>query len=307
MCFGDAYPYHRRDRFYRAGADSTAARADHQVTAWVRDGGKACALLSPDVTLAASGDPAALKEAIAEADAIINLAGEPVMGARWTSRRKMAIMASRIDLTRAIAQAIAECTQRPVVLISASAVGYYGDLGDDLVEDDAPPGTDFLARLCREWEAAAIGARPADVRVFIPRIGIVLGRDGGALAKMIVPFRFGLGGPVGSGRQYVPWIHLDDLVQIITIALTDSRFAEPMIAAAPESGHKSRLRQGPWRGVASTNLRTGSRDRAEADPRRSRDAVADGAARPSTTPRSGRLRLALSCDRGGAGGDHRQV
>jgi uncharacterized protein (TIGR01777 family) len=199
----------------------------------VRDADKARTLVGPDVTLAASGDPATLKDAIAEADAVINLAGEPVMGARWTPRRKRAMSASRIDLTRAIAQAIAECTPRPAVLISASAVGYYGDRGDALVEDDAPPGTDFLARLCREWEAAAIGARPAGVRVFIPRIGIVLGRDGGALAKMITAFRFGLGGPVGSGRQYVPWIHLDDLVQMITIALTDSRFAEPMIAAAP--------------------------------------------------------------------------
>jgi uncharacterized protein (TIGR01777 family) len=118
-------------------------------------------------------------------------------------------------------------------MISASAVGYYGDRGDDLIDDNAPPGADFLAQLCRDWEAAALATRAAGVRVFIPRIGIVLGREGGALAKMIVPFRFGLGGPVGSGRQYIPWIHLDDLVETITIALADSRFAEPMIAAAP--------------------------------------------------------------------------
>jgi uncharacterized protein (TIGR01777 family) len=206
---------------------------DHQVSAWVRDAGKARTLLGPDVTLAASGDPAALKSAIAQADAVINLAGEPVMGGRWTPRRKRAISASRVDLTRAITQAIAECAARPTVLISASAVGYYGDRGDEAVEDDAPPGTDFLARLCREWEAAALAAREASVRVFIPRIGIVLGREGGALAKIIGPFRLGLGGPIGSGRQYVPWIHLDDLIEMITIALVDQRFSEPMIAAAP--------------------------------------------------------------------------
>jgi len=206
---------------------------DHQVTAWVRDAGKARALLGPDVALAAAGEPAALKDAITRADAVINLAGEPVMGRRWTPGRKRAIVASRVDLTRAIAQAIAECAARPAVLISASAVGYYGDRGDNPVEDDAPPGTDFLAQLCVAWEAAAIGAGEAGVRAFIPRIGIVLGRDGGALARMILPFRIGLGGPIGSGRQYVPWIHLEDLVTIITIALTDPRFSAPMIAAAP--------------------------------------------------------------------------
>lgn len=206
---------------------------DHQVTAWVRNAGQARTLLGREVALASPGDPAALKNAVAQADAVINLAGEPVMGGRWTPPRKRAIVASRLDLTRAIARAIVESARRPAVLISASAVGYYGDRGDELVEDDSPPGADFLAQLCRDWEATAIGARDVGVRVFIPRIAIVLARNGGALAKMIVPFRLGLGGAVGSGRQYVPWIHLDDLVEMMTIALGDARFSGPMIAAAP--------------------------------------------------------------------------
>ena len=207
--------------------------ADHRVTAWVRDPAKARALLGPEIALAASTDSASLQNAIVNADAVINLAGEPVMGRRWTPPRKQTIIASRVELTSAIARAIAASSPRPAVLISASAVGYYGDRGDDRVADDAPPGADFLARLCCDWESAAMTARAAGVRVFIPRIGIVLGRDGGALAKMITPFRLGLGGPVGSGRQYIPWIHLDDLVEVITIALSDQRFDQPMIAAAP--------------------------------------------------------------------------
>jgi ligand-binding SRPBCC domain-containing protein len=119
------------------------------------------------------------------------------------------------------------------VLISASAVGYYGDRGDEVIEDEADAGADFLANLCHDWEAEALRARSSNVRVFIPRIGVVLGAGGGALAKMIVPFQLGLGGPIGSGRQYIPWIHLQDLVELIVLALEDRRFSGPLIAAAP--------------------------------------------------------------------------
>jgi uncharacterized protein len=205
--------------------------AGHRVTAWVRNESRARGLLGPEVELASA--PSGLREAVAKADAVINLAGEPVSAARWTASRKQAIVESRVKLTRAIASAIAQSPSRPGVFISASAVGYYGDRGDEIVEDDAPPGNDFLANVCRNWEAAALEAAKSGVRVFIPRIGIVLGADGGALASMVMPFRVGMGGPLGSGRQYVPWIHLDDQLAVMIAALEDRTMSGPMISAAP--------------------------------------------------------------------------
>jgi len=205
--------------------------AGHQVTAWVRNENKARGLLGPEVGLASA--PAALGEAIAKADAVINLAGEPVSAARWTAGRKQAIVESRVKLTNAIASAIAQSPSRPAVFISASAVGYYGDRGDEIIEDDAPAGNDFLASVCRNWEAAALATAKSGVRVFIPRIGIVLGADGGALASMVMPFRMGMGGPLGSGRQYVPWIHLEDQLAVVIAALEDQHMSGPMISAAP--------------------------------------------------------------------------
>jgi uncharacterized protein (TIGR01777 family) len=197
----------------------------------VRNESKARGLLGPEVTLVSA--PASIRDAIAQADAVINLAGEPVSAGRWTATRKQTIVESRVKLTRAIASAITELPSRPAVFISASAVGYYGDGGGQIVEDDAAPGNDFLARVCRNWEAAALEAGKSGVRVFIPRIGIVLGADGGALASMVTPFRLGVGGPLGSGRQYVPWIHFDDQLAIIIAALEDRRMSGPMISAAP--------------------------------------------------------------------------
>jgi uncharacterized protein len=205
--------------------------AGHRVTAWVRNESKAHGVLGPEVGLVSA--PAGLREAIAKTDAVINLAGEPVSAGRWTAGRKQAIVESRVKLTNAIVSAIAHSPSRPAVFISASAVGYYGDRGDDIVEDDDPPGNDFLAIVCRDWEAAALEAAKSGVRVFIPRIGIVLGADGGALASMVMPFRVGMGGPLGSGRQYVPWIHLDDQLAVVIAALEDQRMSGPMISAAP--------------------------------------------------------------------------
>src|SRR6516164_5877036 len=202
----------------------------HQVTAWVRDENRARSLLGSDVELVSTNS--SMGEQISQAYAVINLAGEPVLGGRWTPSRKRAIVESRLNLTRAIATAIAGSPSRLSVLISASAIGYYGDHGNETVEDDTAAGNDFLATLCRDWEAAALEAQKAGVRVFIPRIGIVLGAEEGALGQMVLPFRFGAGGPIGSGRQYVPWIHLNDMIAIIFAALEDTRMSGPVIAAA---------------------------------------------------------------------------
>src|SRR5215831_655622 len=199
----------------------------HQVTAWVRDQDRARSLLGSDVELVPTSS--SIGEQIPRAYAVINLAGEPVLGGRWTRSRKRAIVESRLNLTRAIAGS----SSRLAVLISASAVGYYGDRGDETVEDDTLPGNDFLATLCRDWEAAALEAQKSGTRVFVPRIGIALGAEEGALARMVLPFRCGAGGPIGSGRQYVPWIHIDDLIEILVAALQDERLSGTLIAAAP--------------------------------------------------------------------------
>jgi uncharacterized protein (TIGR01777 family) len=175
----------------------------------------------------------ALREAMPETDAIVNLAGEPIGGARWTRARKAEIRRSRIEGTRALVDALAAAEPRPSVLVSASAVGYYGDRGDERLDETAKPGTDFLARVCIEWEAEARRAEALGLRVVLLRLGVVLAPDGGALGVMLLPFRAGLGGPLGSGTQWMSWIHRDDVVGLIGDALTNEAYAGPVNATSP--------------------------------------------------------------------------
>jgi hypothetical protein len=210
----------------------------HAVVAWVRSAARARAQLPADVELRAPADgPAALVDALAaalaDADGVVNLAGEPIFGGRWTAARRVRLVDSRVAATRALVTALGTLPRRPGVLVSASAVGYYGDRGDEVLTEAAPAGHEFLADLCRDWEAAARGAEPLGVRVALPRIGIVLGPGGGALQTMLPAFRAGLGGPLGSGRQWMPWIHRDDLVAVLVTALGDARCAGPLNATAP--------------------------------------------------------------------------
>lgn len=169
-----------------------------------------------------------------DADAVVNLAGEPIAGRRWTAAQKSRLLSSRLDATSALVEAIRSASpRRPRVLINASAVGYYGPRDDDReVEETAPPGHDFLAATCRQWEEAARAAEPLGVRVVRVRIGLVLGRDGGALQKMLPPFRAGLGGPLGSGGQWVSWIHHRDLLRLIVWALEEPRCTGAVNATA---------------------------------------------------------------------------
>lgn len=229
-------------RIFVTGATGFVGRAltlrllgsGHEVSAWVRGQDRARTLLGPDVRLvAASGGASALADEIARADGVVNLAGEPVLGGRWTDQRRQALWHSRIDTTNSIVEALTQSQKRPAVLVSASAVGYYGDRGEELLDERSTPGDDFLARLCREWEESALRAERAGLRVFSPRLGIVLGLGGGALAQMLPPFQFGAGGPIASGRQWMGWIHLADLVEIIAIALEDDRYRGTAIATAP--------------------------------------------------------------------------
>jgi uncharacterized protein (TIGR01777 family) len=166
-------------------------------------------------------------------EAVVHLAGENISEGRWTAEKKRRLRDSRIESTRAIAENLAKLPKRPKVFVCASAIGYYGNRGDELLNEDSAPGDDFLAELCRDWEAACQPARDAGIRVVNLRIGVVLSARGGALAKMLLPFRLGLGGVVGSGTQYMSWVALDDLVGIIVHAVHDENLSGPVNAVAP--------------------------------------------------------------------------
>jgi uncharacterized protein len=166
-------------------------------------------------------------------DAIVHLAGEPV-AQRWTPEVKQRIYTSRVEGTRQLVSAIGELRHKPALLVSASAVGYYGDRADEVLTESSAPGTDFLAKLCVDWEREAARAHEFGVRVVRIRIGIVLGRDGGALKQMMTPFRLGMGGRLGSGQQWMPWIHVDDLLRLFMFAAADSSIEGPLNGSSPE-------------------------------------------------------------------------
>jgi uncharacterized protein (TIGR01777 family) len=171
--------------------------------------------------------------AVRDADALVNLAGEPIAGGRWSAARKDRIRASRIESTQALVRAAAAADRRPSVLVSASAVGYYGAHGDEPLDETAPAGTGFLADVCRAWEAEALAAATLGLRVVRLRLGIVLAPDGGALARMLPPFRGFLGGPLGSGDQWTSWIHRDDVTGLVVAALASEAYAGAVNATAP--------------------------------------------------------------------------
>ncbi len=155
-------------------------------------------------------------------DAIVNLAGENIMGRRWNEKHKKNIVQSRLISTRALVNAMYHTKNKPPVFVSASAIGYYGFTGDELITEESKPGTDFLAILTQKWEREAVDAEYFGVRRVSLRIGIVLDKSGGALAKMLTPFKFFAGGPLGSGNQWFSWIHIDDLVNFILFALDNN-------------------------------------------------------------------------------------
>jgi uncharacterized protein len=169
------------------------------------------------------------------ADAVINLAGEDLAASRWTPARKVALRESRVMSTQLVARAISELSQPPSVLVNASAVGFYGDRGADAVHEHSPAGHGFLAELCQAWEAATAPASQRGVRVVIPRFGVVLSADGGALARMLPLFRLGLGGRLGSGQQFMPWISLTDAVSVLRFLLAAPQVAGPVNTVAPEA------------------------------------------------------------------------
>jgi uncharacterized protein (TIGR01777 family) len=179
---------------------------------------------------AAPADPWA--GVVAAADAVINLAGESIAGGRWTRSRKAALRDSRLRATRALAHAILTADRKPRVFLSGSAIGIYGPRGDEAVTEDTPPGSDFLSTLCVAWEHEAQAAAAA-TRVVLLRTGVVLAREGGALPQMVLPFRFFAGGPIGSGRQHVSWIHIEDWVNMVRWALETAALSGALNLTAP--------------------------------------------------------------------------
>ncbi|HEX4997048.1 MAG TPA: TIGR01777 family oxidoreductase [Terriglobia bacterium] len=174
---------------------------------------------------------ASLRKGVEDTDAVIHLAGENLFGRRWTAKQKAVLWSSRHDTTTRLAALVA--ARRPSCFMTASAVGYYGASDDTTFHEGSPPGKGFLADLCVDWEASTAAAVNAGVRSVIVRTGVVLGKGGGALAQMLTPFKLGLGGPLGSGRQWVSWIHIDDLTALYTFLLEAPHAVGPYNGTAP--------------------------------------------------------------------------
>lgn len=223
--------------FLGAPLADTLAAAGHAVVVLSRASSATSAARPSGVRLVPwtpNGDAGSLAPDIDGADAVVNLAGESIAGARWSPGHKRRILDSRVKATRSLADAIARAAAPPAVLVNGSAVGYYGPCGDEVVTEEAPPGSDFLARVCVEWEAEANRAASARTRVVCVRTGLVLARNGGALPKMLPPFKLFVGGRVGSGRQFWPWIHRDDWVALVGWAIANAGVSGPLNATAPD-------------------------------------------------------------------------
>jgi uncharacterized protein len=211
------------------------SRAGHTVCRLVRPQTKAKALKEPggfDV----NWDPATgeLGGAAVGADAVVNLGGASIADGRWTKERKELLRSSRVGTTRALVSALAKMAARPRVLVSASAIGYYGDRGEEVLREESAPGANFLSEVANEWEAEASNAEAIGIRVAVVRFGVVLAKAGGALPKMARPFRFGIGGKIGSGQQWMSWISLTDVVAIVKLCLENGALRGAINVVSPQ-------------------------------------------------------------------------
>jgi uncharacterized protein len=204
----------------------------HDVIALTRDASRSRDHVHPKVRVVSWAEGAAWEGFVDGAGALVNLAGEPI-AQRWTRSAKERIARSRLNAAARLEAAVGKAALKPGVLVNASAVGFYGPRGDEILAEDAPPGNDFLAKLCVDWEAAARTLEPLGLRVALLRTGIVLGDEGGALAKMLPPFKAFLGGPLGTGKQWMSWIHRDDLVELVVFAIENAAVSGPLNATAP--------------------------------------------------------------------------
>jgi uncharacterized protein (TIGR01777 family) len=211
-----------------AGGSGYVGRA---LVASLRGDGHEVVVVSREPATAGSVGWESIATQVEGADAVVNLAGVPIGGPRWTAHRKAAILESRVETTRTLAGAIEAATIRPGVLVTASGIDYYGDSGDDPVDESAPAGTSFLARVCVEWEAAGAAAPVRHVAIRTP---VVIGRGAQATRLLALPFRLFVGGALGNGRQLFPWIHLDDLVGAYRLAIDDASLSGPVNAVASQ-------------------------------------------------------------------------
>lgn len=220
----------------RRVVEALHARGD-QVTALTRDPAHAEAMLPAGTRFTWFNHDQRARAPVAdiEADAIVHLAGERAVGMRWTSGAKKEIMKSRVRTTELIVDAVERSAHRPSVLVCASGVDFYGDRGAEPVDERAGPGKGFLTEVTEAWEGAAMQAEALGVRVVRMRFGIVFGRGGGALTEMAMPFRMYVGGPIGTGEQYVSWVHLHDAVRAILLCLDDSGIRGPVNVTSPNS------------------------------------------------------------------------
>jgi uncharacterized protein len=214
---------------------SALAAAGHTVCRLVRPGSASGQAAKEGFAVTWNPETGELGGAGVGPDAVVNLAGAPIAEGRWTAERKTLLRTSRIDTTRALVAALAKMNARPNVLVSASAIGVYGDRGDETLTEESEPGTGFLADVTRDWEAEALKAESLGIRVVLARIGIVLARHGGALPRMMLPFKFGAGGKLGSGKQWMSWLVLEDVVGIIRLAL-EGPSARGAVNVAPLRG-----------------------------------------------------------------------
>jgi uncharacterized protein (TIGR01777 family) len=193
---------------------------------------------TPDKTAGAIGwnpEQGTIEAAALEGmDAVVHLAGENIAEGRWTDEKKRKIRESRVKGTRLLSETLAQLKHRPHTLLSASAIGFYGDRGDEVLTEQSASGTGFLPEVCREWELATQAAAQSGIRVVNLRFGVILSADGGALKKMLTPFKLGVGGKVGSGEQYMSWVALDDAVSVIIFALLTENMRGPVNVVAPE-------------------------------------------------------------------------
>jgi uncharacterized protein (TIGR01777 family) len=222
---------------------STGLVGNALVSALAKEGHTVCRLMRPETVVAGgtkdgfnvAWNPATgeLGGAAVGADAVVNLAGASIAGGRWTAGRKELLGASRIETTRALVGALAKMNARPSVMVSASAIGIYGNRGDAVLTEESETGTDFLAGLAKEWEAEARKAEALGIRVVLARFGIILAREGGALAKMLLPFKMGVGGKLGSGQQWMSWVTLEDVVGILRMAMEKATLRGAVNVVAP--------------------------------------------------------------------------
>jgi len=205
-----------------------------ELTVLSRNPDEARRRLDGDVEVAGwqSAGEAAPAEALSGRDAVVHMAGEPI-AQRWSARVKQALRESRVAGTRNLLAGLRAAATRPGLLISSSAIGYYGPHGEEPLDEEAPAGEGFLAEICAAWEQEAQRAAELEMRVVILRTGVVLDSRGGALAKMLPPFQLGVGGPVAGGKQFISWIHAEDIVGLMAAALRDERWSGPVNATAP--------------------------------------------------------------------------